>query len=267
MGGKPMYSGRFFKWFSLKRYYSLILSIAISDLKLRYKNSFLGFVWTFLQPLLFLGVLYTVFGTFLGSKIPYFPLYLLIGLITWNSFSRTTTLSMLSFISMRDLLSKVYFPREILPISANISAFIMTLFDLCAFGVFVVLFNFVPPWTIVYFPILLILLFMLTLGVSFILSVANVYFRDLEHIWGILLQAGFFLAPVFLSMDIYPPSTRQILLFNPLTSMIDMAHNIVVYGHLPSIGAFGYLAAASLAILGIGYAIFKKFESKAIEIL
>src|SRR4051794_32482535 len=117
-----MYSGRFLKGPSPMRYCSLLFSIAISDLKLHYKNSFLGFVWTFLQPLLFLGVLYIVFGTFLGSKIPYFPLYLLIGLILWNSFSRTTTTSMMSFVSMRDLLSKVYFPREILPISANITS-------------------------------------------------------------------------------------------------------------------------------------------------
>jgi ABC-type polysaccharide/polyol phosphate export permease len=99
------------------------------------------------------------------------------------------------------------------------------------------------------------------------LSVANVYFRDLEHIWGIVLQAGFFLAPVFLSMDIYPPSIRHILVFNPMTLVIDMVHNIVLYNHMPSVGAFGYLAVVSLAILGLGYMIFKKFESKAIEIL
>jgi lipopolysaccharide transport system permease protein len=262
-----MYSARLFNGLSFTRYYSLIFSIAISDLKLRYKNSFLGFVWTFIQPLLFLGVFYVVFGTFLGSKIPYFPLYLLIGLILWNSFSRTTTSSMMSFVSMRDLLTKLYFPREILPIAGNITSFIMMLFDLCAFAVFVVLFSFVPPWTIIYFPILLVLLFILTLGLSFMLSVANVYFRDLEHIWGIAVQAGMFLAPVFLSMQVYPPPLRHILVFNPMTLMLDMTHNIVIYGHLPSIGAFAYLAVSCLAILGLGYMIFKKFESKAIEIL
>jgi lipopolysaccharide transport system permease protein len=262
-----MYSGRFIKGLSLTRYYSLIFSIAISDLKLRYKNSVLGFVWTFLQPLLFLGVLYVVFNTILGSKIPHFSLYLLIGLVLWNSFSRTTTSSMMSFVSRRDLLSKVYFPREILPIATNITSFIMMCFDLCAFAVFVVLFNFIPPWTIIFLPILLILLFIMTLGLSFMLSVGNVYFRDLEHIWGIALQAGFFLAPVFLSMDVYPPALRHLIVFIPISLMIDMAHNIVIYGHLPSIGAFVYLAVSSLVILGLGYITFKKFESRAIEIL
>jgi len=262
-----MYSGRHLKRPPLRRYYSLLFSIAISNLMLRYKNSFLGFVWTFLQPLLFLGVLYVVFNSFLGSRIPYFPLYLLLGLILWNSFSRSTLSSMMSFVAMRDLLSKVYFPREILPISTNITSFVMMSFDLCAFTVFLALFNFLPPSTIVFFPILLIILFILTLGLSFMLSVANVYFRDLEHIWGIVLQAGFFLAPIFLSMDVYPPQIRHILVFNPMTSMIDMAHNIVLYGHLPDVGAFGYLAVVSLAILGLGYTIFRKFESRAIEIL
>jgi len=174
---------------------------------------------------------------------------------------------MMSFVLMRDLLTKVYFPREIIPISTNIAIFIMMLFDLCAFAVFVVLFNFVPPWTIIYFPILLILLFVLTLGLSFMLSVVNVYFRDVEHIWSIVLQAGFFLAPIFLSIEIYPPAVRHILAFNPLTLMFEMAHNIVLYGNLPSIGAFGYLTVTSVAILGLGYMIFKKLESKAIEIL
>jgi lipopolysaccharide transport system permease protein len=262
-----MYSGSLLKGLPLTRYYSLVFSIAISDLKLRYKNSFLGFVWTFAQPLLFLGVYYLVFHTLLGSKIPYFPLYLLIGLILWNSFSRTTTSSMTSFVTMRELLTKLYFPREILPIAGNITSFIMMLFDLCAFAVFVVLFSFVPPWTIIYFPVLLVLLFILTLGLSFMLSVANVYFRDLEHIWGIAIQAGMFLVPLFLSMDVYPPPLRHILAFNPMTLMLDMAHNIVIYGHLPSVGAFGYLAVTSLAILGLGYMIFRKYESKAIEIL
>jgi lipopolysaccharide transport system permease protein len=262
-----MYSGRFLKGVPLTRYSSLIFSIAISGLKLHYKNSFLGFIWTFLQPLLFLGVLYVVFNSLLGSRIPYFPLYLLIGLVLWNSFARSTSTGMMSFVSKRDLLLKVYFPREIIPISTNITSFIMTLFDLCAFGVFVALFHFVPPWTILYLPILLIILFILTLGLSFILSVANVYFRDLEHIWTIVLQAGFFLAPIFLSMDLYSPSVRHILVFNPMTLMIDMAHNVVLYNQVPSVGAFGYLAAISLAILGLGYIIFKKFESKAIEII
>ena len=81
------------------------------------------------------------------------------------------------------------------------------------------------------------------------------------------LRAGFFLAPIFLSMEIYPPSIRHILVFNPMTLVIDMAHNIVLYNHMPSVGAFGYLGVVSLAILGLGYVIFKKFESKAIEIV
>jgi lipopolysaccharide transport system permease protein len=174
---------------------------------------------------------------------------------------------MMSFVSNRDLLLKVYFPREIIPISTNITTFIMMLFDLCAFGVFVVLFHFVPPWTILYLPILLIILFIFNLGLSFMLSVANVYFRDLEHIWSIVLQAGFFLAPIFLSLDIYSPALRHILVFNPMTLLIEMAHNIVLYGHLPSLGAFGYLTLVSFAILGLGYITFKKFESGAVEIL
>jgi lipopolysaccharide transport system permease protein len=256
-----------FKRLPLSRYYSLISSIAISDLRLRYKNSFLGFVWTFLQPLLFLGVLYVVFSAFIGNRIQYFPLYLLLGLIMWNMFSRGTQTSMMRLISMRGLLSQVYFPREILPITANITSFIMMLFDFSAFVIFLIIFHFVPPSTVVYLPFLLVLLFIETLGVSFALSVGNIYFRDLEHLWGIALQAGFFLVPIFLTLEVYPPYLRNLLYYNPMAQMIDIGHKVVLYNTLPSLQDFTYLILVSFAVLGVGYGIFKKFESKAIEIL
>ena len=251
----------------LSKYYSLISAIAISDLRLRYKNSFLGFVWTFLQPLLFLGVLYVVFSAFIGNRIQYFPLYLLLGLIIWNMFSRGTQTSMSRFMSMSGLLSKIYFPREILPITASITTFIMMLFDLSAFVVFLIIFHFVPSSMVVYFPFLLLLLFIQTLGVSFALSVGNIYFRDLEHLWGIALQAGFFLVPIFLTLQVYPLYIRNLLYYNPMAQMIDMSHKVVLYNTLPSLHDFTYLILVSFALLGVGYGIFKKFESKAIELL
>jgi lipopolysaccharide transport system permease protein len=182
-------------------------------------------------------------------------------------YSRGTLISLMSFIQMSGLLSKVYFPREILPISANITAFLMMAFDLCAFAVFIAIFHFVPTWTIVYLPLLLVILFILTLGISFALSVGNVYFRDLEHIWEIALQAGYFLAPIFLTVDFFPPYLRNLILLNPIALIIDMAHKVTLYNTIPSLHDFGYLLVASFAVLGIGYAIFKKFESKAIELL
>lgn len=182
-------------------------------------------------------------------------------------FARGTQTSMASFMSMSGLLSKIYFPREILPLAANITTFIMMLFDLSAFVVFVIIFHFVPSSMVVYFPFLLLLLFIQTLGVSFALSVGNIYFRDLEHLWGIALQAGFFLVPIFLTLDVYPSYIRNLLYYNPMAQMIDMGHKVVLYNTLPSLHDFTYLILVSFAVLGVGYGIFKKFESKAIELL
>jgi ABC-type polysaccharide/polyol phosphate export permease len=168
---------------------------------------------------------------------------------------------------MKGLLSKIYFPREILPITANITTFIMMLFDLSAFVIFLIIFHFVPPSTVVYFPFLLVLLFIQTLGVSFALSVGNIYFRDLEHLWGIALQAGFFLVPIFLRLEVYPPYIRNVLYYNPMAQMIDIGHKVVLYNTLPSLHDITYLILISFAVLGVGYVIFKKFEPKAIELL
>lgn len=253
--------------FPVLRYRSLIISLAISDLKLRYRNSVLGFLWSFLEPLLMLGVLYLVFTSLLGSKIQYYPLYLLEGMILWNMFSRATQMSLSSFITRSGLISKVYFPREILPIAACITSFIMMSFEFGAFGIFMVLFKFLPPASMLYLPLMLVILFVISLGVSLPLSVSNVYFRDVQYIWGVLLQAGFFLAPIIFSLKIYPDNIRHLLYYNPISDIIEIAHNTTLYEIMPSTSEILYPVLVSFLVLGVGYAIFRKFEAKAVELL
>jgi lipopolysaccharide transport system permease protein len=253
--------------FPVLRYRSLIVSLAISDLKLRYRNSVLGFLWSFLEPLLMLGVLYLVFTTLLGSKIQYYPLYILEGMILWNMFSRATQMSLSSFIIRSGLVSKVYFPREILPIASCITSFIMMSFEFGVFGVFMVFFKFIPPITILYLPFVLVIMFVVSLGIALPLSVSNIYFRDVQYIWGIFLQAGFFITPIIFSLQIYPASIRNILYYNPVTNLIETAHNVTLYGLPPSISEILYPILVSFLILGVGYAIFRKFETKAVELL
>lgn len=214
-----------------------------------------------------LGVLYLVFSSFLGSSIQYFPLYLLLGLIMWNMFTRSTSIGLGSLLARSGLVTKVYFPREVLPIAACVTSAIMMTFEFGAFAIFMVVFQFIPPVTILYLPLLIVLLFIVSQGMAFLLSIANVYFRDMQYIWGVVLQAGFFLLPIFFTLDIYAEDIQHILYLNPMAILLKNAHDVTLYNISPDPGQLGYPAAFAAGILVLGFVVFKHFESKVIEIL
>ena len=244
---------------------SLIMVFAINDLKVRYKNSVLGFFWSFLEPLLMLGVLYFAFTTFLKNAIPNYPLYLLLGLIMWGMYSRSTGMGLSSLLGKAALVSKTSFPREIPIISANITSFLMMTFEFVVFFVFLAIFKFVPPVTMILLPPIMIILFIYCLGISFALSVLNVYFRDLQSIWGVLLQATFFISPIVFTLSVFPPSLVPILSLNPLVVIMNMAHDTTLYGKVPSVELFLQALGSAFLALSVGYAIFKTLNKRIVE--
>ena len=243
---------------------SLIWDFAITDLKLRYRNSILGFFWTFLEPLLILTVLYFVFTNIFKNQIEHYQLYLFLGIIMWNMFSRGTTMSLNSLVGRSGIISQIYFPREIVAISSTITASIMFVFELIVFGIFMVALQFIPPFSIIFLPIVFIILFVITLGISLPLSVMNVYYRDVQFIWGVILQAGFFLTPIFYKLDMLPSTIKKILIMNPIANLIDVAHNITLYGIEPGIDIV-YTFGVICIIFVTGYIIFRKLERRVVE--
>ncbi|MGI0009666.1 MAG: ABC transporter permease [Nitrosopumilaceae archaeon] len=244
---------------------SLIILLAFNDVKLRYRNSALGFLWSFLEPLLMLAVLYFVFTSLLKSDIQNYPIYLLIGLIIWYMFSRSSTLGLSSLLDKAGIIQKIYFRREIVVISSCLTAFIMMGFEFAAFAVFVFAFQFIPPVTILLLPLLLIDLFVLSLGIALLLAVLTVSFRDIKFIWLVLLQAGFFLTPIFYSLDMFPEGIAKILQINPMVPILDTAHDLVLYNSLPSINTTLYIIISTCAIFAIGYFVFRVKDKKIIE--
>ena len=244
---------------------SLIRTFAVNDLVLRYKGSLLGALWSFLEPILMLGILYLIFSNVFKSDIENYPLYLLLGIIMWNYFARSTSTGLGIILARTGIVNQTYFPRAILPISSCITMFIMLGVEFVVFFGFVAGFQFVPPATIFVLPVLVVLLFCLTLGISFILSVMYVKFRDVQNIWSIAIYAGFFLTPVIYDMSIFPDHIEQILLLNPMAQFLDMAHDAALYGQLPSAFAITYTAIFSVGMLIVGYIIFKHYEFKVVE--
>lgn len=244
---------------------SLIWVLVLTDLKIRYKNSVLGFVWTFLEPLLLLGVLYLVFTNIFKYEIENYPLFLLLGLVFWYMFSRGTTMGMNSLISRSNLIQKIYFRREILVISSITTSLIMMIFEMGAFFVFMIIFGAAPSTLIIFFPLLLVALFVFTLGISFVLSILNVYFRDIQHIWGVILQAGFFISPIFYKLDVFPDEIANILRLNPLVGIIELSRALVINDVMPTTEMISYMITMTGIVFGIGYLSFKKMDKKFVE--
>lgn len=244
---------------------SLIALFAFNDVKLRYRNSALGFAWTFLEPLLMLSVLYFVFSNIIKNNIEDYPLYLLLGLIVWYMFSRATTIGLSSLTDKSGIIQKVYFRREIIVISSCLTAFIMMVFEFAAFGVFLVAFKFIPPSTAILLPLLLIDLFFLSLGVALILSILNVYLRDIRFIWQVLLQAGFFLSPIIYELNMFPDNIRQILELNPIVPILDVTHGLVLNGSLPTTHAIGYIIGSTAVLMIIGLLVFNSKNKTIVE--
>jgi lipopolysaccharide transport system permease protein len=244
---------------------SLILDFAISDLKNRYRNSVLGFVWTLLEPLFILLVLYVVFTNIFKSSIEYFPLYLLLGLIMWNMFVRGTQLALNSLHSRGPILSQIRIPTEIPSISSSLTSLFMLTFEMIVFGIFLIAFHFIPPLTAIILPLIIGLEFILVLGISLPLSVLNIRFRDTQFIWAVVIQAGFFLTPIFYRLDILPIQAQNILVFSPMVQILNFAHDATLYGRFPTTDNIAIAVGTTFLVLLIGYAIFRKLSHRIIE--
>ncbi len=244
---------------------SLIILLAFNDVKAKYHNSVLGFLWSFLEPLLMLGVLYLVFTNIFKNSIENYPIYLLLGLVIWYTFSRGTSMGQTSLLDKAGIIQKIYFRRELIVLSACLTSLMMMCFEFLAFAFFAIAFHFIPPSSVLLLPFLIVDLVVLTFGISLALSVLTVYFRDIKFVWQVALQAGFFITPVFYRLEIFPESIKRILELNPMVSIVDTAHKIVIYGTLPTLEETLHIVLSTLIIFLIGYAIFRSKDKRLVE--
>ena len=243
----------------------ILFNFAIYDLKIRYRNSVLGVLWSFIEPLLLLAVLFVVFSTMFRFEIPNFPIYLLLGIVCYRFFQNGTTLALNSLTNRSTTVTQIYFPRSIPGLSAGVTSAIMLVCELAVFGIFMASFQFIPPITILLLPLVLALELLLVFGIALPLSVLNVKFKDTEFMWGVVLSAGFFLTPIFYQFDMLPETIRNVLQFSPMVQIVTMAHHVVLYGTLPSVTSILYAVGSISAITVIGYLIFRKYQARIAE--
>lgn len=250
---------------NLWNYRNLTIKLAMSDFRLRYKNSILGFLWSLIEPLLMLAVSYVVFTNLMKVNVEHYQLFLLAGIISWNMLSRGTSMGLNSIIGKSNLVKKVYFPREILVVSSCVTAFLMTLLEFVVFGLFMIIFAVLPTKTMIYFPLIILAEFLLVVGLSLSLSVLNVYYRDIQYIWGVILQIGFFATPIMYPISIFPEKYLRIVRLNPMTEIIDTLRGSLIYSIPPKELDVAFIIGSIIVFIFVGYSIFLKFEPKLAE--
>jgi len=256
-------SGNHFR--ELYTYRQLIWTIAWGDFKWRYKNSILGYFWSLLEPLVMFSILYVVFSNLMKVQVEYYQLFLLLGIIMWNFFVKATNYGLYAIVGKPALIQKVYFPRDILVISGCITATLQSLFESLIFIVFMLVIRVPLSWSILYIPYILLIYFFLTLGTALALAALNVYFRDIQFIWLVVLQAGFFITPILYPLSIFSPTLQAIFRLNPIAQIIITARDCILYSTNPFPLSLAYAGIASLVILIVGYAIFLKLEPRFAE--
>lgn len=247
-------------------YRQMIFSLVKRDLRGRYKGSVLGFMWTFLNPLLQLVVYSLVFSAIMRVNIENYYIFLFVGLIPWLFFSSCLTGGASCIWQQQDLVKKIYFPREVLPISFVLSQFVNMLLTFVV--IFIVLFISglgVNLKALLFLPIILLVEFIMALGITMILSGLTVYFRDLEYIFSIISMAWMYLTPVMYSVDMVPPEYAQLFYLNPMTSIIIAYRDILYYKKIPHLTTLGSCFFMGIIILLIGWLVFSKLKKNFAE--
>jgi ABC transporter integral membrane subunit len=246
----------------LFKYKDLILELVSRDIKVKYKRSVLGILWSILNPLLMMIIFSIVFSTIFKSSIPNFPMYLIIGQTLFSFFGEVTNMAMTSIIYNGGLIKKVYIPKYIFPFSKGLFGLSNLFFSVFAI-ILVGFFTKIKVNLVTFlFPIPIFLLFIFTLGIGFVLATYTVFFRDIEHLYQILLLIWTYLTPIFYPITILPGNIIRYILYNPLFCYITFARDIVLKGEISDIKIIFLCIGYSILSITLGLYVFKRNENK-----
>ena len=248
----------------LKKYTPLMEELVKRDLKVKYRRSILGYLWSLLNPLLMLCVMSVVFSTIYESTIANFPLYLICGQTLWNFFNESTNMAMYSVLQNGALIKKVYIPKFIFPLSRVLSSFVTMSFSLVAILI-VMLFTRAPiHWTILLFWVPLVFLFLFCCGIGMVLSGLSVYFRDITHLYGVVTLAWMYITPIFYDISFLPEYVQSVITLNPMYHYITFFRDLILYGVVPSWDVWLICGGCSVVAAALGLFLFRKMQKNFI---
>lgn len=244
----------------LRHYREFLKSNVKKDIRGKYKGSFLGVLWSFINPLLSVLVYAIVFPYIMRIKVENYLIYLITGIIPWTFFISSINMGLISVLSNADIIKKVYFPRIILPISTVTSCLVNFLISCVIIVLFCLGSGLGISFQILWLPLIALIQYVMLLGFTFILSAIEMYMRDIEHIVNFILSMAFYVTPILYTPDIFPEKLAWVLKVNPMAYLVNAYRSIFFYQKMPDLMGLGVVSIFSIFLFMIGYLIFEKLQ-------
>ncbi len=246
----------------LYQYRELLKTNVKKDIRGKYKGSFLGVLWSFINPLLMVTVYAIVFPYILRSTEDNFLIFLIVAIIPWNFFTTVVGQGTPSIVGNQNIIKKVYFPRIIIPISAVTSGLVNFFISCLIIFAFLIGSGVGLTWYLIFIPVIALIQYIFCLGLVLILSAIDVYIRDTEYIVNFVIMLAFYATPILynLSQFDFPKSIQLVLTLNPMTHIINGFRDVMYYQQMPDWGALGIVAVGSTILLIVGYFVFQKLQ-------
>lgn len=250
-------------------YRELLFAWTIREIRARYRQSLLGFGWALIQPIFQMVVISIVFGSFLrvpSGDVPY-PIFAFVAILPWTLFAGAINAAVPSILGNMQLVTKIYFPREILPISAALARLVDFTIALVVFAALMIWYDIPLYNTVVYVPLLLVIQMLLALGIGLLGSAVTVFVRDISFAIPLAMQIWMYLSPVIYPLSEVPPRWRVLYMLNPMTGVIDSYRRVVLQGQPPDPTYLAIAAAMALVVFLVAFVYFKRVEMAMSDII
>jgi ABC-type polysaccharide/polyol phosphate export permease len=234
------------------------------QLILRYRRTLLGYLWSLINPLLMMSIMAVVFATLFKADLKTFTVFLFTGMIPWNFFSSVVIQSSSAFINNEGLIKKIYLPKIIFPLSICLSLLVDSALSFITLFIIILIIGGTLSWAVFFIPIAYLILFFFAFGISLVMSVITVFFRDLQHIIVIAMQGLFFLTPIFYKRDAITGKAQFLVHLNPITTFIDLFRSPLYHATLPALTVILKAVALAVMAMTIGLFFFLKQQKKVI---
>jgi ABC-type polysaccharide/polyol phosphate export permease len=234
------------------------------DLRKQYKRSVLGYFWSMLHPLLMMAILAVVFSNLMRQPARTYAVFLLTGMLPFDYFSGSISQSLTAIRANISIISQIPVPKYVFPLAITLSHLSTFMLSIVALLVVILCAGAPFHWTMLALPIVILPLFLFTIGACLLFAVSNVFFEDTQHLTGVILRALYFLCPILYAREHLPDWLRPWLVLNPLFGLIEFMHDLFVRGVLPAWDIYAIHLGAALAVLILGLWVFKKTEDKFI---
>lgn len=243
---------------------NVLQQLIAQQLILRYRRTVLGYLWTLINPLLMMSVMAVVFSTLFKADLKTFAVFLFAGMIPWNFFSSVVTQSGAAFINNEGLIKKIYLPKAIFPLSIACTLLIDSLLSFIALFVIILALGGTLSWSLLFLPISFLLLFLFAMGFGLLMSIATVFFRDLQYVIAIAMQGLFFLTPVLYKHDALMGKVAWLVGLNPVTPFIALFRVPLIEATLPSGQVLLQVTTISVVTMAVGLFVFLRNEKKIV---